>query len=146
MRSLHLLIAALLVVPLLGSDSPKEYDDATAKDELQGTWHLVGYERHGQLIEISPGGIQTFRGGQWVYHQLGTKSSYGGSYKADPNQTPRLLDETKTTAPDYGETTKFIYQLDGDKLRTARRLSPPGRPQSFEEDDIYVVVWKRVAR
>ncbi len=37
------LLAVLFVVPLLGSDSPKEYDDTTEVRErtIQGTWRVA---------------------------------------------------------------------------------------------------------
>ena len=41
MRRLSLLPAALFVVSLFGSDSPKEYDDKTEIVGIEGTWRLI---------------------------------------------------------------------------------------------------------
>src|SRR5215470_6283788 len=38
MRRLSLPLAALLVVPLLGSDAPRGYDGATVTDRLEEAW------------------------------------------------------------------------------------------------------------
>jgi hypothetical protein len=51
MRRGMLLLPALLVLPLLGSDSPKEYDDKVAVAGIEGTWRLTEYELDGAKRE-----------------------------------------------------------------------------------------------
>ena len=42
MRRLSLLFAVLFVVPLIGSDSPRDYDDRVKVDELSRKWSPNG--------------------------------------------------------------------------------------------------------
>ena len=49
-RTLLLLVGVLLSGMALGSDSPKEYDDATQIDGLEGTWQAVSVENLGELV------------------------------------------------------------------------------------------------
>ena len=54
-------LAVLLILPLLGSDSPKEYDDAAMQmDEIQGTWRLVAVEIQWQTV-LFIGSVYTLR-------------------------------------------------------------------------------------
>jgi hypothetical protein len=43
----RLLLAALLVLSLLGSDSPREYDDRTQDMGIEGDWLLLRVETDG---------------------------------------------------------------------------------------------------
>jgi hypothetical protein len=43
----------VLVFLVLGSDSPKDYDDVMEKDELRGTWQLVAEDRNGHSSTVS---------------------------------------------------------------------------------------------
>jgi hypothetical protein len=57
MRRIVCLLAALLVLPSLGSDSPKEYDGTTAWDDgLQGTWEAVEGVQVGRQIKCRGAG------------------------------------------------------------------------------------------
>src|SRR5262249_52284330 len=65
-RIVCLLAGVLLVVPSLGSDAPKEYDGATERDELEGTWELVGIECRPVQEGPSNQCVVTFRGGRFT--------------------------------------------------------------------------------
>src|SRR5882757_1859555 len=82
----RLMLAALLVLPLLGSDAPRDYDGATVrKDELEGTWRLVAVRADAgpPAVEVKGTGRLTFRRGRW-----GSIVAYtiprSGTYEADP--------------------------------------------------------------
>src|SRR6516225_4767461 len=80
-RSL-LLLAALLVLPLLASDAPKENGGAAAQsDGLEGTWEAV--DSMGQML--------TYRHGRFTISLNGDAKA--GTYITDLRRTPRRLDE-----------------------------------------------------
>jgi uncharacterized protein (TIGR03067 family) len=146
MRRTVCLLAALLVLPSLGSDEPTAFDGATTRDGLEGTWELVSSGYGGQQsppLPLNSPCIQTYRRGKWTYHQAGRLVNEG-TYKADSRRKPAFLDETTTAGPEAGRTEKYIYQLDGDRLRTAFRQDHRARPKSFDEDGVLIVIYKRV--
>jgi uncharacterized protein (TIGR03067 family) len=145
MRSLRLLIAALLVVLLLGSGSPREYDDRTEIDSLEGTWRMVAINDEGK--EKTPSVercIETFRGGKWSYSENGRPST-AGTYTTNKNRTPSFLDQSYE--PNPGRARMCIYWIKGDTLRIAFRLRNEGvRPTSFDENGLYIMTWKRLPK
>src|SRR5262245_631196 len=111
MRRIACLLAVLLLVlPSLGSDAPKEYDETVAwEDGLQGSWLLVGQEFNGKPVDFVES-VQTFRNGKYT-----TKDKHGsvaGTYTIDASQKPAHLDEVPSEGPDYGRRRKTVYQLD----------------------------------
>jgi uncharacterized protein (TIGR03067 family) len=132
MRRLSLLLAVLFVVPLLGSDSPTEYNTTTVReDELQGVW------RQGEKDYI-------FHAGKWVVY-VGNRAVLG-TYTTDTDQKPAHLDLTQVS--DKGEvlTRKCIYRIEGGTLRIAREQDGGPRPKSFEEKAAIIITWERVKK
>jgi uncharacterized protein (TIGR03067 family) len=148
MKKLLPALAALLVAPLLGSDSPRGYDGAAVvtDEELQGTWVGVKVERNGHLM-MAPRHDQTFRGRVWEE----TRGSHRrtGTYTADPSRSPRFLDIVHPDDPP-GTTRRYIYQVNGDTLRMAFIWEPGERPASFQDFDdkagITLATYKRVKK
>jgi hypothetical protein len=64
MRRLLFPFAVLLVSLLLGSDSPKGYDDHARDARLEGEWVLVRLEVNGKLVPEWPSHVTTFRAGR----------------------------------------------------------------------------------
>src|SRR5437868_2823048 len=108
-RIVCLLVGVLLVVPSLGSDSPKDYDGTTEQDDLQGTWQLVG---------ASLRCVMTNRGGTFSC-EYSSGEKVGGSYRIDPAHSPPRLDWTPANGGYRGKRAFMIYQIDGDTLRVA---------------------------
>jgi uncharacterized protein (TIGR03067 family) len=142
-----LLATVMLVLPSLGSDSPKEYDGATARNELEGTWERVSATPAvGKTVIALPGEcVETFRDGRWVYRNKGRLVSEG-VYRADDTRRPCALDESTTAEHEAGITRRFIYRLEGDTLRTAFVPGSRECPKSFDETGAWVATWKRVAK
>jgi uncharacterized protein (TIGR03067 family) len=146
MRRLFLLFAVLFVVPLSGSDSPKEYDDRTETIGIEGTWRLTEVEYGGQKRKTDlPKAMLTYRSGTYTANYTGG-DTFRGSYRIAPTRKPSHLDQLPSNGSDQGQTIKFIYQIDGDTLRIARIMSAftTSRPQGFDDDHIFVVTYKRV--
>jgi uncharacterized protein (TIGR03067 family) len=145
-RIVPFLCAVLLVVVGLGSNSPKEYDDATKNEDLQGVWRVVGNEEGGKRIPFGGLGIQTIQGNKWVYN-LDGRILYEGVFTIDNSRKPAALDETDTAGAAIGRTRKFIYRIEGNTLWMAfNRADPLTRPRSFEENGLFVITWKRVEK
>jgi uncharacterized protein (TIGR03067 family) len=146
-RIVCLLAGVLLVVPSLGSDAPKEYDGATERDELEGTWELVGIECRPVQEGPSNQCVVTFRGGRFT-KSYGDGDTLRGSYRLDPARKPSHLDQYLSTGPFQGRTQECIYRIDGDTLRIALSTSRGDsddfrRPQGFDRP-VVLSVYKRV--
>ena len=55
MHRLSLLLAVLLVLPLFGSDSPKEYDDRAKIAGIEGVWRLTDSTQNGNVCPFPVG-------------------------------------------------------------------------------------------
>ena len=115
MRCVSLLLAVLLIVPLLGSGSPKGYDDKTTLDPLDGTWELVAVERQGRNSGFRKE-VLTYHGGKYTFTDHNSKHT--GTYTSDSSRNPGTL-EYKPAINSNLEITPRIFHVDGDTLRTA---------------------------
>jgi uncharacterized protein (TIGR03067 family) len=117
MRRMSLLFAVLLVVPLLGSGSPKDYDVESSGVKYSDV----------QLVMI-------LRGGTYAL-----SNTMQGTYRIYPTCDPPHLDMIESE----GRTIKRIFRIDGDTLRIA---GAPGaqRPHGFKDEDVKVYFFKRV--
>jgi uncharacterized protein (TIGR03067 family) len=139
MHRVYLLSAVLFVVPLLGSGSPKEYDDRTTVDPLEGTWRLTGSEfRDTKEKHSQP--LTTFRNG--IVTEDYDFGKYVGTYDVDLTRKPSHLDMTQSKS----KASKYIYKIDGDTLRIAliNGLGEMRRPQDFTDKDVFITIYKRV--
>jgi uncharacterized protein (TIGR03067 family) len=145
-RAFLLLAGALLSMVVLGSDSPKEYDDKTEAVGIEGTWRQTGTERNGSNRRVVGQQILAFRRGTYTI-QLSDADKIQETYRIDPTFKPPHLDQIVATGPAQGQTFKSIYQLDGDTLRIARFSGHKGRverPQGFNDKGLSVMIFKRV--
>jgi uncharacterized protein (TIGR03067 family) len=141
MRRLPQLFAALLVLPLLGSDSPKGYHDATHVCEIEGTWRLLGYKVNGRTLRI-PLLTVTFRGGEATFRYVDGRTETGRCH-LDPTRTPPHLDYFPTDGG-VKEAVLCIYRVEGGMLSLARRGGPNvPRPKRFEDEEVSVFTFER---
>jgi uncharacterized protein (TIGR03067 family) len=140
-RAVLLLAGVLLCVVALGSDSPKEYDDKTMVDPLEGRWQMIEWTCDGEKLN----GIPEER----VYHN-GTYTinwsdgdTWRGSYRIDPTRKSSHLDWIPSGGSGKGQTFMNIYQVDGDTLRIAA-VNGKQHPQCFKDKGVYVTTYKRV--
>jgi uncharacterized protein (TIGR03067 family) len=145
-RTVWLLIGVLLCVISLASDSPKEYDDRTAVDVLEGTWRQISAELDGK--QYDPGRLK------WMICHRGTltftdngPNSSPYRYRIDTTHKPPHLDFWPSTPT--GTVEGHIYQIDGDTLKLAGFLLIFGgevlrHPKGFNDEGVYVWTFKRV--
>lgn len=144
MRRLSPLFAVLFVVPLIGSDSPKEYDGAMQEDKLEGTWQRIEIERNGEKIDVGVQLVNIYRGDNFTSDYGG--NSVTGRFWIDPTRKPAHLDWIPSNGSYRGEPLKAIYQIDGNKLKIAVMADPFDlrRPKGFIGNDLAVHTYKRV--
>ena len=133
-RTVCLLVGVLLVVPSLGSDTPKDYDGAAEAADLEGSWQQVGVVWNGRLTTTEVGPVWTYRNGRETTHDDGRLVGEC-PYTVDASSRPARMDTVETAGKHKGKTWRHIYRVEGDTLRMAH--GPPGgeRPRSFEDKD-----------
>jgi uncharacterized protein (TIGR03067 family) len=145
MRRATLLLPSLLVLSLLGSDSPREYDDATQVACLEGAWRLTNLENDGQKVKPLLQQTITVRGTDFTisYNDGGV---FPGTFRIDPTWNPPQLDHTPASGALANRSLKWLYQIDGDTLKIAG--NPDGlferRPHGLKEKGLIVWTYKRV--
>jgi uncharacterized protein (TIGR03067 family) len=144
-RLVCLLAGVLLVVPSLGSDAPKEYDGATEKDELEGTWELTLHEIGGVGFTPTLTCEVTFRRGTYIA-RYGDGDTIRATYRFDRSHQPPHLDLCPSSEDFNGQTLKGVCEIKGDTLRFTPRSSPNDfrRPQDLNDAKVRVSVYKRV--
>jgi uncharacterized protein (TIGR03067 family) len=144
-RTVLMLAGVLLSVVALGSDSPKEYDNATTLGPLEGTWQLTEIQCNGHKINLDFQMVVTYRGGTYM---LNDGETFRGRYRVDPNRNLAYLDRIPSCGYSRGQTFKFIYQIEGDTLRIAYTHAPEDtpRPQGFNDAGVFVDTYKRVKK
>ena len=136
-------LCALLVVGLLGSGSPKEYDDKTEFAGIEGTWQLIEYEFEGGKWNPDARRVVISHSGSFTFKQ--NADSWGGTYRIDLTHNPSHLDEIQLLGNSRSET-KSIFQINVNILRTANMLGPTDvqRPKRFNDMGVITWTYKRV--
>ena len=127
----------MLVVALLGSNSPKEYDDRAQDGAIEGDWLLVRVEICGTTMDAGPYSPCISRGGKfrWAGQDEDT-----GTYSVDTGFQPPPLTENAME-----ETYRNIFQIHGGTLRVAHRKPGDGYPKGFDDrKNLIVEVYRRV--
>ena len=146
MRRLTLPLAALLVLPLLAPDAPREYDGATEEAGIEGTWRCVSVKHGGLEVQPLKGDeiLLVVRGGSYEESYLGRRDRWGPC-AVDAARRPARLDLGYSEGPHKGKVWQNIYRVDGDTLRVAYTDSPDACPASFDgKPGVWVHTYKRV--
>ena len=149
MKKLRLLLAVPLVLPLLGSDAPKDYQDGIVyADGLEGSWLLVTYEAGGEARKVAYGLVMTYRRGEVESRPPdGGRNRVMGTYRADPGARPATLDTFYTDGFHRGKTWRSIYRIDGDTLYVGYQSGGARRPEGFDDKaDLHIETYRRLRR
>jgi uncharacterized protein (TIGR03067 family) len=145
MRVLKLGILVLSLGVLAAADDQDKKDG----DGIKGTWALSAVTDNGQ------GADETFikqtkaKFEDKAYSQIVAGMTVEeGTYKLDPDKTPRTIDFIIETGQDKGKTQLGVYEVDGDTLKFCVTKSGSAvRPKDFnakEGSNQMLFVWKRV--
>jgi uncharacterized protein (TIGR03067 family) len=145
-RTVLLLAGVLLAAVALGSDSPKEYGDATKYVGIDGTWQLYEIKFNGERYKRPYQEVTTLRGGTFTGFYSDKYVMLSGSYSLTPDHQPPQLTFTPSNGPFQGQALNFIYQIDSETLKIAYVFGQQNkeRPQSFDEGGVDVKTYKRV--
>ena len=129
---LPLLAACMVAVPCAHSDEAK--DEAIKKDrqQIQGTWQIVGLEINGNPADpkdLQKMSVVNGSDGTWALYSDGEMVTKGTS-TIDPTQKPKTLDFTATAGEAQGNRYQGIYELGKSKRRMC--FSPPDKPRPAE--------------
>ena len=133
----------LLSAPALGQDAKAD------QAKLQGEWEAVSIERDGNKTPEAV--AKTFRrkieGNKYtVTFKMGDKvQTVKGTFKLDPSKKPKALDIQLDLGDGQEGTAKGIYEIDGEKLKTAFPSDGPKgkRPSDFKGENVMIVIWKQ---
>lgn len=123
------MIPALIAIMLVAvEDAPK---DDLAK--LQGTWVMVSGEADGQkgLERANATKRLVFKDDQAIM-QVGDQVLRRARIKLDPTKRPKTIDSLIADGPNEGATSRGIYEIEGDQLKTCFGRPGAERPKAFE--------------
>jgi hypothetical protein len=136
MNRFLLIAAVLLALPLLGSDSPKEYDDsAILEDACLGEWTRVTLRINGDEHALNDGWTITIRRDSFS-ESVGTHT---GPCRIEHGSPNRLT----LTPPKVGQ---FLFRVEGETLILGYYNGAVGRPNGWEDPTIHVSTFKRVRK
>ena len=144
LQVLGLMLASSL---LMAADAPK---DAVKKeyDKFDGTWKMESFTMDGKPspIEDFADFRMTLKGENFTTVAADGKSA--GTYKIDPNKSPKTIDITFTGGQHDGLTMLGVYELDGDTykvcLPTGGGKERPKELASKPGSGLVLEVFKRV--
>jgi hypothetical protein len=140
MRRLLPLVAVLLVGLLLGSDSPREFENAAVTgDPLAGEWTRVGLVLDGADLG-APRWVFTFRGGKYTAHIGGAPET--GYYTVNGWR----LQTVRTGGVACYSSGHFLFRVEGDTLTFAYHNGAAKRPDTFGGPGMAISTFKRVKK
>jgi uncharacterized protein (TIGR03067 family) len=144
MRRILCLLAALLALPSLGSDAPKEYDGAAEADDIRGTWRLTAIELDGRGRPLPFDEVMIYHAGNYTAEFENGRTIRRGNYRTDPAHTPPHLDWSPFHDGKV-QVLRMIYQIDGDTLTIAFRTDDQSRrPEGFDDKKLGFWTYRRV--
>jgi uncharacterized protein (TIGR03067 family) len=103
----------------------------TDVDKLQGSWTIVTLEMDGaEMPAGAPGGSKIVVKGD-KFNTISMGATYDGTIALDPTKRPKSLDLKFTAGPEKGNTSRGIYELDGDNWKICLTVTSKTRPSAF---------------
>ncbi len=136
-------VVALLAASVVAAPVPKTIKKADDLQQMEGLWQVETVDE-GKGPKPPPPGWEGFywRVTEGKLHTGTPKSKgyVGAGMTLDQTQSPRHLDVTTG-----GSTCLYIYELDGDTLKTIHSSTGQPRPTAFAGGQVGTTfVWKRV--
>ena len=124
-----IVVAGLALVSPTRGDVPPPGDLA----RLQGAWSLVAMTRNGDdaVLDGLENSTLIFEGNEYRVERRGEVLERG-TFRLDPDASPKQVDVTPSQGRDQGKTIRGIYAFEGETLKTC--VAPPeaDRPGVFE--------------
>jgi uncharacterized protein (TIGR03067 family) len=135
MKPAGLLIGTVVV--LLAADLPKENGPARDIDKLQGTWMIRVVETSGKVVEgdrssNAPGELML--NGNHYTLKLGELTNTG-TFRLDPERSPKTVDVIPSDGPNKGRTFPGIYRIEGEIMKSCFNVGDGKRPTRFTTKD-----------
>jgi uncharacterized protein (TIGR03067 family) len=139
------LLAPLLVLPVFGSDSPKEYDDGIEYHDIEGAWRRVDLQYQGKS-DRNCQMLLTFHSGGYTVGFKPNAIAIRGSYRIDTIHQPPHIDLIEPSSDQQTVTLMYIYWIKADTLKLARiaGVGNQKRPTRFDDDYVVIETYKRV--
>ncbi len=103
----------------------------TDVERLQGRWNVVALEIDGnKLPEGIFGGARIMIDGN-RFTTIAMGATYEGTFSVDSSKTPRTVDLNFSSGPEKGNTSRGIYELEGDTWKLCLTISNTERPAKF---------------
>jgi uncharacterized protein (TIGR03067 family) len=123
----------LLAAGLAAAQAPKEGAGGKERKLLAGTWRAAAYVLDGKVLPAE--NLENLRlvfdaEGKFKVQNAG-KTILAGSVQIDPDKKPRTMDITYSEGDPKGQTSRAIYELDGDTLRMCCAAFGKARPTEF---------------
>jgi uncharacterized protein (TIGR03067 family) len=141
-------VVLLLALACLAPGLARAGDDQQA---LQGTWSDLSERFDGAAVpqHLLVGNRTEFKGSEYI-HIYRNEFAESGTFRVDPNASPKAIDFMIQKGPHAGQTQPGIYKLEGDTL-TVCTAHPdrPIRPTQFATvpgDGLGLTVLKRASR
>jgi uncharacterized protein (TIGR03067 family) len=131
---------AVLILPLLGSESPRVFNDKTEIVSIEGTWRQTAVKLDGQDRPHTDEVLLIFRSAKYEWIGLGFPCA--GTYHIDATKSPARLDMRSTRVPH----SEYIFRLEGDTLLLAFQVFGTNLPKGFDGDNSCVETFKRVGK
>ena len=140
------ILPGVLVILLLGSDSPRGHEDTvTEMDALQGSWLTVSGERN-SVAFVVVGQTETLREGKFTTTNAQGEITDRGTYFVDLTRRPGLFSETPAQGAKKGVKLWYIVQLDGDRLKVGYKGKGTEPPKGFDDTDLTILTCKRIKK
>lgn len=123
------MIPALIAIMLVAVEDAPKNDLA----KLQGPWVMVSGEADGQkgLERVNAAKRLVFKDDQAIM-QVGDLVQRRARIKLDPTKMPKTIDSLISEGPNEGATSRGIYEIQGDTLKTCFGRPGADRPKVFE--------------
>lgn len=130
MNAMHLISAALVLLPAVAGDNPAKKE----QEKLQGAWTIERLDFNGQDVTDKYKFQVAIKGNRIsVEGNDAVQKDYGQvEFKLDPRTTPPCIDLTVSVGGQKGATLEGIYQVKGNELKLCVQVFGNERPGKFE--------------
>jgi uncharacterized protein (TIGR03067 family) len=127
------MMLALAVSLLVGAGPLQEEPVKKDLQKLEGTWVVTSLTIGGkEVTKVADFNLKIIFKGDKFTAKAGDKVLGEGTFKIDPAQKLKTMEQTSSTGDNKGKTSLGIYEIDGATLKTCFNAAGKGdRPTEF---------------